>query len=549
MIHAGPLAAVFLLLLAPGDEGAALAPAEEIIPAPAFHAPATPSAPDTVDAPDVPAEAPPPGTLFLHAERFEREDGSLGTVERGVLYVPAVRGSADDGVLAVEFWRFPAAGGVPDDRPPVFYLPGGPGFPGLAPDLERRGFYEREVAPFRGVADIVVMGQRGIGASKPNTACRGPEAPPAGERPDPADRAAAWREAARACRAYWEPRVDLQAFTVLEAADDVDAVRRALGYGEITLWGVSFGSHWAMAVMRRHPEAVERALLAGTEGPNHTYDDPAGVLEVFRRIGADAADARALEGLVPEGGFVAALRRTVRAREEEPRRVTVAREEAGDSVTVTMDGDAVRRLSHGYLGSVGERRWEASWPLGVSLLARGERRRAARWLAPPAEAREGGGLWRSAAYFMLDCSSGITPERERRLVSDPAREVVGEQNRFYRATCPVWDADLGDAFRTEFETAIPTVVVHGSWDLATPLENALELLPRFRDHTFVRVERGSHGALDEALGESGTFRRAVAAFLATGDRSGLPDRLELPEPDWVGPEALEARDDFPGGGG
>lgn len=46
------------------------------------------------------APAPEPGTLFLHAERFERRDGSLAEADRGVLFVSAVR--SRHGVPAVD---------------------------------------------------------------------------------------------------------------------------------------------------------------------------------------------------------------------------------------------------------------------------------------------------------------------------------------------------------------------------------------------------------------------------------------------------------------
>lgn len=538
---AAPLLAIALLVPLEAQEG----PAGEEGP-PYSFARSAPSATGSGDG-AAGARAPEPGTLFLHPERFEKEDGSLGSVDRGVLFVPLKRSDPESGVVAVEFWRFRAAEGAPPGAPPIFRLRGGPGWPGLRSSLEEKGYFEAAIEPYLEVSDFVMVGQRGFGSSKPRTDCTDLPSPPGDEEPNEEEWREVVREAAAGCRRWWEERgLDLSGYTVIEMASDVDAVRRALGYGTITIWGGSFGSHWGMAVMRHHPEIVARAVLTGMEGPNHTYDSPTGVLNVYERIAADAEDSPAFAPHVPDGGLMAAHRETIRRLDREPVTVRVAREEAGDSVDVTLDGEAARDLTTGsYLEAVGDRRDAASWPLGIVLLHRGEYRRAARRLAPRAEP-SGGGVWVEAAFFMLDCGSGITPERERALLDDPAREMVVEQNRFYRTFCPVWDADLGDDFRRNFDTAIPTVIVHGDWDTSTPLENALELAPHFENGRLIVVERGTHGALGEAVDEFPDFREALYRFAATGSMDALPDGLTLPEPDWVTPEVLEAEE---GGGG
>src|SRR5690606_31314707 len=47
------------------------------------------------------------------------------------------------------------------------------------------------------------------------------------------------------------------------AMDDLDDVRRALGYGAINLWGGSYGTRAALVFARRHPEATRRIILDG----------------------------------------------------------------------------------------------------------------------------------------------------------------------------------------------------------------------------------------------------------------------------------------------
>lgn len=154
------------------------------------------------------ARAPEPGTLFLHPERFEKEDGSLGTVDRGVLFVPLNRSDPESGVVAVEFWRFRAAEGAPAGAPPIVRLRGGPGWPGLRESLAETGYFEESIEPYLGVSDFVMVGQRGFGSSKPDTDCKAPPAPPAAEEErdelSEEEETEIVREAAARCRRWWE---------------------------------------------------------------------------------------------------------------------------------------------------------------------------------------------------------------------------------------------------------------------------------------------------------------------------------------------------------
>ena len=126
---------------------------------------------------DVAAPQPEPGSLFLFPERIPLEDGSLAHAERGWMFVPVDRTRNDSDVLSVEIYRCPAKADVPEETPPIFRLMGGPGFPGLSPRLEKEGFYEEEIEPLTEIADLVVVGQRGIGSSKPDTICGRQEFP------------------------------------------------------------------------------------------------------------------------------------------------------------------------------------------------------------------------------------------------------------------------------------------------------------------------------------------------------------------------------------
>lgn len=475
-------------------------------------------------APRVAAPSPPAGSLYLHPERIRLENGDFAEAERGVMFVPVNRSDPSSGVIGVEVYRFRASSAADPSTPPIFRLFGGPTFQGLEGNLSRAGYYEAEVRPFLDAADFVVVGQRGIGSSRPTTLC---------QRPDPVAVDAgieaqeeALREAARRCHSWWRERgLDLSGFTALEAAADIDDTRRALGYDGIQIWGGSFGSHWGMALMRAYPHLVRRAVLRGLEGPDHTYDSPGGVLEALAGIAAAADTATALRGLIPEGGLLAAFKRAVDRAEADPVPVTVEDPVTGEPVTVRVDGDAVRAIA--MAGGV------AGWPANVLALHHGDYTRAGRALVQ--RLRRPG--YQTASYFMLDCGSGITAERDARFRADTAVAYVGDLGWGYRTNCEAWPSDLGDEYRQNFETGIPTLMVHGEWDTSTPLVNALELAPYFTDSKLVLVEGGSHGALIQTMRAYPWFQDLIVEFFATGDMSAIPDTVTLPPVRWNVPAA------------
>ena len=199
-----------------------------------------------------PAPSPEPGSLFLYPERIPLESGKFAHAERGLLFVPTNRSDPNSKVLGVEIYRFPASEQADSATPPLFRLHGGPGFPGLQPSLANDGYYERDIQPFLDIADLIVVGQRGIGYSKPNTIC------------EPGNRLS------QRCRDYWETAgVDLKGFTVVEAAADVRDVAIALGYGKIQLTGESFGSHWGITVSGSEATSSRSSLIATSRGPTN----------------------------------------------------------------------------------------------------------------------------------------------------------------------------------------------------------------------------------------------------------------------------------------
>lgn len=186
----------------------------------------------------------------------------LREVDCGYLTVPENRNDVGNGRtvrLHVAIFASDSANPAPD---PIIYLEGGPG--GDALETVNLIFEER-FAPFLADHTFIMFDQRGTGYSEPSLAC--PEMidlalDTLDDDLDSAESAQRQLEALTACRdRLLAEGVDLTAYNSAENAADVADLRRALGYEEWNLYGISYGTRLAQTVMRDYPEGIRSVIL------------------------------------------------------------------------------------------------------------------------------------------------------------------------------------------------------------------------------------------------------------------------------------------------
>ncbi len=64
---------------------------------------------------------------------------------------------------------------------------------------------------------------------------------------------------------------DLAAYNSLENAADIEALRTALGYDQINLYGVSYGTLLALHALRLYPGALRSVILDGVVPPQINF--------------------------------------------------------------------------------------------------------------------------------------------------------------------------------------------------------------------------------------------------------------------------------------
>jgi len=191
---------------------------------------------------------------------FEVPASAEDAVECGFVIVPEDHSEPDGPTirLAVAILSDQSDARQPD---PVMLLHGGPGektvasSPGLA----------QLFTPLHPNRDFIIFDQRGVGSSEPALECPGLlEMYLANlDETDPNTTMQLVFDAWMTCRdRLLEEGHNLSAYNTTQNAADVDAIRTALGYDQVNLYGASYGSHLAQAVIRDYPEAIRSAVIA-----------------------------------------------------------------------------------------------------------------------------------------------------------------------------------------------------------------------------------------------------------------------------------------------
>src|ERR687887_375712 len=157
-----------------------------------------------------------------------------------------VRRGATPGTVSLHVERL-AAGGAP--RGVMFLIAGGPGQGSAGTfDLASTGAQFRDQFPGY---TLVAFDPRGTGQSG---VLRCPEL-----QADPS--ASPAREQALVARCATEIGSSRSFYSTRDHADDIDAVRQALGADKVALWGTSYGTQLSVAYALTYPSHVQRLLL------------------------------------------------------------------------------------------------------------------------------------------------------------------------------------------------------------------------------------------------------------------------------------------------
>ena len=373
---------------------------------------------------------------------------------------------------------------------PLVVLAGGPG-QGAA---ELAPLLARDLAALRQRRALVLVDQRGTGASN-RLSCPG----------GMAALADATGAGVRACAAALSARADLRHYTTAEAVDDLDEVRAALGYAQVNLLGVSYGTRVAQRYLQRHPDRVRTVTLRAVAplGFNIPRDGAraadAALRDVLRACAADAACAAAFPRLATELDTV--LARASRA----PQRVRV------DGADVTIDRFLLAQTLYALLLSGSTRQ---AVPLLIHRAAADGLERLA-----PVAAQVSAAAYGSipvGMYLSVVCAEDV-PALSGADRAALARDFGGLSAGLVDA-CRAWPRGARPARDEPPSWSGPALLVSGEADPATDVAQGAALARAWTGASHVVLPATAHGPMFP-----GCATDLVARFVDRASGAGLDD--------------------------
>lgn len=454
------------------------------------------------------AQAAPAPQLPIGPFRFQSRQGQEVDAERGYFEVPEDRRDPGSRRIRLGYVKFASTAARPG--PPIIYLAGGPGGEGTGAATGPR--FPIFMA-LREVADVIAFDQRGTGLSSSIPERPAPTAPF-----PPLTREGLTEHFRAEIRRGWEDwtraGVAMGGYNTEQSADDIDDLRRHLGAETVNLWGISYGSHLALSVLKRHGDRIGRVALASLEGQDQTVKRPAHIDAYLRRADACLDADPAARAAIPD--LIALMRRVHERLDAEPAVVTLP--SAAGPVDLKLGGFAVRYLAGGLIAN----------PRTLSMIPRlylALDAGVTSAIAPLLGDAEGLFSIRGMPEAM-DLASGISPARLALVEREAQTAVLGDALNFPmpHGLGAIPGVDLGQAFRVPMDIRTPALLVAGTLDGRTPLEEQAEVIAQFRKRSQVVVENAGHNVFEAHPEVQGLLVRFFR-----GD--AVPDtRLHLPPP-------------------
>jgi pimeloyl-ACP methyl ester carboxylesterase len=365
--------------------------------------------------------------------------------------------------------------------------------------------------------DLILLSQRGNHSSEPALTC--PEidqffARRVGLVYDASTTGDEYVQAVKTCHDRLAGTADLAAFNSTESAYDLIDLRNALHVNQWNVDSHSYGTDLALIYARLDAQGIRSLALDGLTppsiaSPGWTWSS---AREAFDNMMSACTVQPACQARYPNlsNTFVG----LVNQLESHPATTTVKVEGAGDT-KVVIDGGALLN----WMVTMGTH-FPAELPAAVDELAHGNptpvaQRWAQAWVSPSRVGLMGWGLtlsiWCSEWIPFESADDQLRAARQDFAALPDSVRAQAPQLPFLRQGCAAWNVPkASDWVRTVTDSAIPALVLSGSYDGQTGAQSGQYVAQRLSHATVVTVPGVAHGIYADRCGGA-----VIASFFNT----------------------------------
>ena len=436
----------------------------------------------------------------------------------GYLLVPENRSDANSATIQLPVYIFKSRSTSPK-KDPIIWLTGGPG-ESVMNAAKYTQYYE-----YLEDRDLILFEQRGTAYAHPHLAC--PEwslaaskatdmqlASPTLDKTS-AEVLALYTSAAAACRdRLIGEGIDLEGYTTFEIAADVDDLRKALGLDHYNLYTISYGTRIAQILMRDYPKHIRSVVMDSPLPLSVRYDEQSirNLLDTYTTVFATCRNDTACNAAYPdlETRFFDFLQKAT----DNPISIPITLP-TGESRTYYLKGKNLALL-YGVLRTAES----PAIPMILNQILNGDLALVQQAITPePPGSGSGMGMRLSvwcAEEMPLVTRDRITQESTRYPAIKGAYPAT-----FYPEVCDTWEVPPRTDLTLPLTSAIPTLILSGSFDETTPPAWGALLDEHLANSTHLVFKGYRHGVTtywDNTCG----MRTANAFFNAPNNPPVLP---------------------------
>ncbi len=413
---------------------------------------------------------------------FTSGDGQTVAAYKGTFEVTENRQKNNGKTLSLHYVRFPSTHKKPGS--PIIYLAGGPGGSGI--ETAKYSRFDLFMA-MREVADVIAFDQRGTGDSDTLPECRSNQYIP-NDRPISDEEYIALNQTAlKECFEFWQNNdIDYAAYTTPESVADLNDLRIHLGAEKISLWGISYGTHLAMAAMKTMSDKLDKVIIASAEGLDQTIKYPARTDAYFGRLQTALNQSSKNPETITD--IRALMSRIHKKLDEQPQ--LISWQEGDETINYFLQARDMKQLVAGSIADPSNAKRILMLYLAVDAGITAPVAGIIQKYLNPKEP-----IKFKLMSVVMDLASGISQSRRNLIEKQAQTALLGGYLNFtlyFTDIAHELGLDLGDEFRKNPKSDVPTLLFSGTLDGRTYIESQLEAVSDFSQLTKITVQNAGH---------------------------------------------------------